>query len=159
MRRLNSRRIAAIMAGAAGVFVAGVALLPAHQFLQILYGLLFTVAVMTVWSYRKAFLEARRAELITGLHLLSMGIVLTWGSEAVTRLWLAAWVKLGRPIEMTEHPALLFIIYSTILGGLLHLAVPAVREGEAGRQGRIRVAATIAAGLCLGALLAALDAA
>lgn len=159
MRRLNSRRIAAVLAGVAGVFVAGAALLPAHLFLQILYGVLFSVAAMTAWSYRKAFLEARRAELMTGMHLLSMGIVLAWVSEALMRLWLAVWVKLGRPIPMTEHPGLLLILYLTILGGLLHLAVPALREGEAGRKGRIRVAATLAAGLFFGALLAALDAA
>lgn len=159
MRRLNSRRIAAVLAGAAGVFVAGACLLSAHLFLQILYGVLFAVATMTMWSYRKAFLEARRSELITGMHLLSMGIVLAWGSESLMRIWMAVWVKLGRPVEMTEHPGLLLILYLTILGGLLHLAVPALREGEAGRKGRIRVAATLVAGLLFGVLLAAFDAA
>ena len=115
--------------------------------------ILLLVAISVLIAYFKPICYAVATGKIDRIDYLIMGVVLSWLSTILNRLWSTIYRSTGQPSWMFESDVLGYFIWMAIIGGILHLAAPGAIDGKVPTKNWIRVGVAVSGGIGLAMVL------
>lgn len=155
--QLVRSRMVWIVLGLVLGYTAMSAVVSTHYLITMMHAVVFFVSLAVVAYYLPAVIPTILRGRGSREECLILGIVLTWGSTAVVRLWSSVYRVLDRPEWMFENAIFGFLLMTAIVGGVLHLTAPHVQDGRVPAARWREVLAILVLGVVSAAAIAYID--